>query len=1039
KALPSPVQTARTCTAPRNAIESQLAAIWQEVLGLDNIGVEDNFFELGGDSIVSLQVVSRARQVGWALSPKDIFSHQTVAALAGLAARLALVSDEVSGTAVIADRDLPLTPIQAEFIASRIPERQHWNQSVLLQTEQALDTRVLAKALPHLVEHHDALRLRFLRSEGHWRQYYAEVSESEEILWLRQANDAEQISEIAQQAQRSLDLQHGPLLRAVYMEVADGSYRLLLVVHHLVVDGVSWRILLEDLQTLYRQMANAQTPQLPAKTAAFQAWAEALQHRAAQVSDQLDYWRQQLTAVNCLPVDFAVGNATAADAETVTLQLDPASTTRLLQEASAAYRTRIDDLLLTALARVLCRWSGHAELSVDLEGHGREAFTDAPDVSRSVGWFTSAYPLKLMPAADLAASIKTIKEQVRRIPERGLGYGLLKYLADDAIRAELQGLPKPLVCFNYLGQFDASFADTGLFRAAGEVRGDERDSAAPLDYALEINSQIYDGQLAMNWTYNRQQFHTASIERLAAEFNAELALLIGHCSHGPQGVTTSDFPLADLTQAQLETLPVDVSNLQDIYPLTPMQQGMLFHSLYEGNAASYVSCFDVRLDGLDAGRFEGAWQAVLDRHPVLRTGFLSLGDWPRPLQVVHKRVTLPLQVYDWRGRDDAAPALQALIAELHTQGVQTEVPPLFKLVLVRLNDASYHLIWLSHHLLLDGWSSARLLGEVLAHYRGVALPAPIAEFRDYIAWLQSLDAQAAERYWRQPLSQLEAPTRLAEALSDGAKASGHGFLPLVIDGDDFLRLRQAAQADKLTVNTLIQGTWTLLLQRYTGNQSVAFGVTVSGRPTELVGVEDMIGLFINTLPIIQAPRADSRVRNWLQGLQQDNLNLREHEATPLADIQRWWGRAGEALFDSLLVFENYPLSEALKQRADDGLLISGGEHSETTNYPLTLAVQSGEALQIVFDYDRQFFSDEAVANLAEHFGVLLNHLITQPDSCIGELQWLTKAEQTQFELWNVWAKTYDEATPVHQLIQCRAAQQPDAVALVCGGRQLSYA
>ncbi|MCQ8131053.1 condensation domain-containing protein, partial [Methylomonas rivi] len=320
-----------------------------------------------------------------------------------------------------------------------------------------------------------------------------------------------------------------------------------------------------------------------------------------------------------------------------------------------------------------------------------------------------------------------------------------------------------------------------------------------------------------------------------------------------------------------------------------------------------------------------------------------------------------------------------------------------------------------------------------------ALPAPVAGFRDYIAWLQARDSQAAEGYWRRQLGLLEEPTRLAEGLAAGVKESGHGLLPLLIDGDEFANLRQIAQADKLTVNTLVQAAWTLLLQRYTGSEAVAFGVTVSGRPADLPGAEDMIGLFINTLPIIQVPRADCRIGDWLQGLQQDNLNLREHEATPLADIQRWWGKTGEALFDSLLVFENYPLSEALRQRADDGLRISGGEHSETTNYPLTLAVQSGDTLRVVFDYDRQFFTDEAVAGLAEHFRLLLNQLAAQADERIGQLHCLPPAEQAQLSAWNVWAKRYDECTPVHELIQRQAERQPHAVALLCGGQQLSYA
>ncbi|MBL1266032.1 non-ribosomal peptide synthetase [Candidatus Methylomicrobium oryzae] len=1072
KALPEPERVVRARVEPRNDTERRLAQIWQEVLGLEAVGIEENFFELGGDSIISLQVVSRARQAGWHLSPKDIFRHQTVAALAQAVEALPQAAEALDKDDDAAEGDVPLTPIQAEFFATDIPRRGHWNQSVLLASGQALHVPALAEALRRLTQHHDAFRLRFEEHNG-WRQHYASEAQDHDLLWQRDAAGAGQITEIAEQAQRSLDLQHGPVLRAAYIRVADGSYRLLLVIHHLIVDGVSWRIVLEDLQTLYRQLriwlqitsrpktcqvfktwqvchpyqkvnigqilSTGKTPSLPAKTASYRAWAEALQGRAVQIGDQLDYWRAQLAAAD-LPADFAGDHGTAADADTLTVELDETATRQLLSECPAAYRTRIDELLLAALARVLCRWTGQGAVSIDLEGHGRESFAGAPDVSRSVGWFTSLYPVLLTPADDWAGTIKAVKEQLRAVPERGLGFGLLKYLADAEIRAQLDSLSRPALCFNYLGRFDASFDADGLFRPAGELRGDERDTASPLDYALEVNGQIYGGRLAMNWTYNRRRYRAETVAALAEDFNRELAALVEHCRQGQQGVTPSDFPLAGLTQAQLDSLPLPAAEVQDIYPLTPMQQGMLFHSLYENDAASYVSRFDVRLEGLDAGRFAEAWRTAMHRHAVLRTAFYAPADWPQAMQIVHKRLALPLVELDWRGRGDADAALPGLLRELQAQGLPTDRAPLFKLVLVRLQDAIYHFIWLSHHLLLDGWSSARLLGEVLSGYRGDSLPPPAAEFRDYIAWLAERDPAAAERCWRERLPALEAPTRLADALPRGSQGQGYALHVLHIDGNDFAALRQFAQGGKLTVNTLVQAAWCLLLQRYCGGGAVAFGVTVSGRPGDLPGAEEMVGLFINTLPVIQAARAADRVSDWLQALQQDNLELREVETTPLADAQRWWGRPGEALFDTLLVFENYPLSDALRRRPEDGLRIHGESHRETTNFSLTLAVQSGDrALQVAFDYDRRYFDEENVADLAAHFRVLLTGLVSNSQARIGELPVLTGRETALFQRWNQWTKTYDGHTPVHELIRRQAEAQPEAIALIADGIRLRYA
>ncbi|WP_051091809.1 non-ribosomal peptide synthetase, partial [Methylosarcina fibrata] len=1034
KALPEPERIGQSRIEPRNDTERQLVRIWQEVLGLETVGIEDNFFELGGDSIVSLQVVSRARQAGWQLAPKDIFRHQTVAALAQAATALP-ASDAVDGLGDKAEGEVPLTPIQAEFFATDIPQRGHWNQSVLLATGQALQASTLAEALHRLCEHHDAFRLRFDEHSG-WRQHYAGEAQDYDLLWQRDADDAEQITAIAEQVQRSLDLMHGPLLRAAYIRVSDGSYRLLVVIHHLIVDGVSWRIVLEDLQTLYRQRSAGNMPVLPAKTASYRAWAESLQGRAAQIEGQLDYWRAQLAATD-LPVDFAGRQGAAADAETVTVELNETTTRQLLSECPAAYRTRIDELLLAALARVLCRWSGQGAVSIDLEGHGREGFAGAPDVSRSVGWFTSLYPVLLTPADDWAGTIKTVKEQLRAVPERGLGFGLLKYLAGDEIRAQLNRLPRPALCFNYLGQFDASFAADGLFRPAGEARGDERNAGAPLDYALEVNGQIYDGRLAMNWSYDRCRYRPETVAALAENFNFELAALVEHCRQGSQGATPSDFPLVGLTQAQLDALPLPVAEITGIYPLTPMQQGMLFHSWYENDAASYVSRFDVRLEGLDAGRFAAAWRVAMQRHAVLRTAFYAPADWPQAMQIVHKHLPLPLIEFDWRGRSDAHAALSGLLQELQAQGLPTDSAPLFKLVLVRLQDAVFHFIWLSHHLLLDGWSSARLLGEVLTSYRGDTPPPPAAEFSDYIAWLAERDPVAVERYWRQRLLILEAPTRLADALPCRTPGQGYALHALQIEGDDFAALRQTAQRAKLTINTLAQAAWCLLLQRYCGGGAVAFGVTVSGRPGDLPGAEEMVGLFINTLPMIQAPRAHHVVSDWLQALQQANLELREVESTPLVDVQRWWGRPGESLFDSLLVFENYPLSEALRRRSEDGLKIHGESHRETTNFPLTLAVQSGDsALQVVFDYDRRYFDKETVADVASYFRLLLTALLNQPQAKIGELFALSERDEALFTRWNRWPKAYDHQTPVHELIRRQAQAQPDALALIAGEASL---
>ncbi|MBB3105485.1 condensation domain-containing protein, partial [Azomonas macrocytogenes] len=563
---------------PRSELERQLAGIWAEVLKVERIGLTDNFFELGGDSIISIQVVSRARQQGIQITPKDLFQHQTIQGLAGVARRsegLRIEQGLVMGQS-------PLTPIQHFFFESAIPQRHHWNQSVLLKPTQPLDAGLLNSALSALLRQHDSLRLSFRQINSQWQAQYLD-NVPVDVLWHSQLNDASEIEAVANEAQASLNLSEGPLLCAVLMQLADGSQRLLVAIHHLVVDGVSWRILLEDLQTAYAQLLTGHPIQLSAKTSSFKDWSEHLQAYAHSpvLEQELGYWQDQLQDVDdTLPYDHPDGRQQQKHAVSVSTQLNRDDTRRLLQEAPAAYRTQINDLLLTALARIICRWTGQSSTVIKLEGHGREDLFDDLDITRTVGWFTTAFPVKLSPQEGMTDSLKTIKEQLRAVPNKGIGYGLLRYLGSPEAQTSLQGLPQGSIVFNYLGQFDGSFdAEEGLFVPSRESGGAELDEAAPLDAAISINGQIYGGELNLSWTFSGEVFEQSSVQRLAEAYAQELQTLIAHCTaEGSSGVTPLDFPLAGLSQAQLDQLTANIPSAQisDIYPLSPMQQGMLF-------------------------------------------------------------------------------------------------------------------------------------------------------------------------------------------------------------------------------------------------------------------------------------------------------------------------------------------------------------------------------------------------------------------------------------------------------------------------------
>jgi amino acid adenylation domain-containing protein/non-ribosomal peptide synthase protein (TIGR01720 family) len=583
--------------SPRNSIEAALVAIWAEVLGVEQVGIDDNFFELGGDSILSIQVVAKANQQRLRITPKQVFQHQTIAELAAVVEKVDLQT--IVAEQAVVTGTLPLTPIQHWFFEQELLEPHHWNQSVLLEVRQAIDPSLLKQAIQHLLTHHDSLRLRFEHhsSEG-WQQQIvspdAEVPFScVDLSKLAAAEQSIAIEQAATQLQASLNLGEGPIVRAALFDLGAHQFsRLLIVIHHLAVDGVSWRVLLEDLQTAYQQLSEQQPIKLPPKTTSFKHWAEQLVQYAQSESLQQEqsFWLSQLQklvlrnsneiqsppasgdlgrnagtpqanntqkSVFRLPVDFPGGTNTVAQARTVTVTLNSADTQALLQDVPAAYSTQINDVLLTALVQAFAEWTGKPSLLVELEGHGREDIIEGVDISRTVGWFTAVFPvlLELNGTSDRGQALKIVKEQLRQIPNRGIGYGLLRYLSSGEIAASLRNLPQAEVSFNYLGQFDQSFAESSLFGLAKEPSGSCHSLQDSRSHLFEIDGMITDGQLQMVWTYSEALHRRTTVEHLAQSFIEKLRSLIHHCqSADAGGYTPSDFPLAEISQDELDTV-----------------------------------------------------------------------------------------------------------------------------------------------------------------------------------------------------------------------------------------------------------------------------------------------------------------------------------------------------------------------------------------------------------------------------------------------------------------------------------------------------
>ncbi|MEA5513969.1 non-ribosomal peptide synthetase [Nodularia sp. UHCC 0506] len=568
----SPVTT--TATAPRTPIEQQLVNIWSQVLGIASLSIHDNFFSLGGDSILAIQVVAIANQQNLALRPRQMFQYQTVAELAAIVdTKIILPSDQAPVTG-----EIPLTPIQHWFFEQNLVDAHHWNQAILLEVKQSLHPEWLQQALNHLLAHHDSLRSCFTNTPDGWRQfaaanpvpllacgdglgvgfYHIDISE---LAILTPEKVSETITNVANDLQAGFDLETPPLLRIAYFNLGKNqNNRLLLIFHHLIIDGISWRIFLEDLQLAYQQLSQKQEIQLPPKTTSYQQWAIKLQDYTwtGDLQPAFNYWTSPLwQQIPPLPGDYAPGSNTMAEVETYSTFFTVPDTKALLQNVNNAYHTQINDILLTALALTFQNWTGESRLLVELEGHGREDLFPNMNLSRTMGWFTNLFPvlLSITPSSDLGVYLKTIKEQLRQIPDRGISYGLLRYLASPTIQATLKSRPLPQIRFNYLGQSDQIFSDNSLFTPARELIGHSRSPKGNRNTLIEINSIVTGGKLRCDWTYSQKIHHRQTITTLADNYQQILLALIQHCvTPNISGFTPSDFPEMDFTQDELDKL-----------------------------------------------------------------------------------------------------------------------------------------------------------------------------------------------------------------------------------------------------------------------------------------------------------------------------------------------------------------------------------------------------------------------------------------------------------------------------------------------------
>jgi amino acid adenylation domain-containing protein/non-ribosomal peptide synthase protein (TIGR01720 family) len=972
----------RAHVAPRSDVERTLAEIWAGVLGRDRVGIDDNFFDLGGDSILVVQIASRAHRAGLQISPNDLFDHQTIRALAGTAT--AVVSHAPDAPEPPGPRDVPLTPIQRWFFESGHAAPHHVNQAFLLDAREPLDAARLEAVAAHLIARHDALRMTFHAIADGWRQRCAPIGpgavvELIELAGVAHAGEDQALDAAAARIQRGFQLDRGPLLRlGLVRRGGDRPDRLVVVGHHLVVDGVSWRVLLDELQVAYRQLAAGTAISLPPRSAPYHRWAEALVERAARPVAAFDHWRRlDASQVTRLPADPRDPRAdTVGAARAHTCDLDRATTRAVFDDVLPACGCRIDDVLAWALVTALGRATGGRRFLVGLEGHGRVRIADGVDVSRTVGWFTSIYPVVLDAAGDDRAGLDRVRASLAEVPDGGIDFGVLRYLGDPAAAPPALA---PEVVLNYLGRFDDLFAGDALFAPSDGPFGPPMDPGTTRRFPLEVNAIRHAGVLHVEWTY-APGYAPALIERLAAEFVAALRRLVERTAapHAPRTAIAA----------------LDAAVVEDDYPLVLSQQAMFAHTLAHPGSWAYFTQLSCRITGaFEPAAFEAACRLVSRRHPALRTSLVV--DDPAALQQrVWRDVTLSVTTLDWRARS-AAQCLAAwgeLLDADRRRGFDLRAAPLLRITVAQLADGHHRLVWSSHHGMFDGWSTPLLRSEVFQAYAAcragthVALP-PAPRFADLVAWVARQDPRPAEAFWRRVLAGVAPAAVPAEPVLAGVARAEPGYAEREIELPAALTAALAAvcRRERLTLATAVSGAWALALARWRATDEVTFGVTVAVRPAEVAGVEHMIGPLLNTLPCRVRVVPAEPALGWLRRLQDHQIELRRFGHATQAELARWCGVPGDRpLHDSVVRFENYPMASAL----DTGALgITTDELRITDRWPQPLALVAvpGDRLRLELGYQRPPLDDATAADLLDDVRRILAGLATTPGVAIRAL------------------------------------------------------
>lgn len=982
KALPEPDEytmcTGEEYVAATTEDTNIMAEIWAEVLNLEKVGINDNYFALGGDSIKAIQIVSKLREVGININVKDILIYQTIDKLSSN------VDSSVKGKECyqgIVEGNLSLAPIQHWFMNQNFSNVSYYNQSVLLRFKKPSSNEILEKTFKKLIKHHDALRLNY--NSGENKVFFNNdfinkdfVIETFDVSALKEEEQLKEIESFGTRLKGSFNIESGTLIKAAIIK-REKDELLLITAHHLLVDGVSWRIVLEDLVNIYGALERGEKTNIPLKTSSLVDWNETLIEYSNnhELLSGKELWTDMEYNDFKLPVDFEEKGIPQYK-HMVRGQLTEETTAGLLTNANKPYNTQINHLLITALYKTVAQWTSEKRITIEMEGHGRNIGNT--DLSRTVGWFTAMYPVSLeVTSGGIGENIKEIKEQMMKIPNNGVGYGILKYVSEENYVSHASEIR-----FNYLGQFDKE-VDNELFSISNIYTGEESDARNSMTTKVDINCMVVNGVFTIEIGFNRNQYKIETLENFKENYLLNLKSIAAHTlKENEVHYTPSDFKGCKLQQRDIDSLFVGNNKLksavytaeevvEDIMPLTSLQEKMLNCYKKNPNSEEYFVQISLKLEtAIDTEIFKKAWQVVIQSNDILRTLY-RWENLSNPVQIVLKNHEVPIRVQDLSNlhEDMKCKALRDIKAEDIKEAIDLSTAP-FRLTLCKLSDKECELIISNHHIIYDGWSNGIILKEFIEAYKSLLegkTPTSIskAQFKDFVVYTEKQNRYEEEGYWNEYLKGYNQKV-LMPRYNDSTELPivGRNYVyslneKITKDLESFCRERRVTQA------ALFYTAWGMLLGKYSGNNDIVFGTITSGRKAKMKGIEEIVGLCMNTIPLRM--NMEENINELLESVN-ENLKLREEfENTPFMDIKSYSQlKDEESLFDSAVIVENYPLDEELKGNGSI-LRVKAYDAYELMSYDITIQIMTFGETKIKFLYNESFFELVTIQAMAEKY------------------------------------------------------------------------